>query len=234
MYEHWFSQKSFIQSSIFLEDIKHFLKCFVGNCAFASHSFVWLMVISLNVLTFYLIFRYGKRKERHSTDSGDEGGCGMTVILFSQKFGHKVELGGALLWPRNQFPTFNFSGNFSFRILWNDPHKIPNMLATSWMAILLFSKTLYLTWSHFHLFCSLMVVLSIQHRPHCFGTWKTTHLYSSCYLFSKKLLQHFETSHSIFPQFKEQFDAVGGHNWGGVSQVATPGRSVQRTAEWIF
>jgi hypothetical protein len=60
----------------------------------------------------------GMGKERnHSTGSGDEGWCGMTVILFSQKFGHKVELAGALLWSRNQFPTFNFSGNFSFRIL---------------------------------------------------------------------------------------------------------------------
>jgi hypothetical protein len=63
----------------------------------------------------------------------------MTVILFSQNFGHKVELTGALLWEltgallwlRNQFLTFNFSGNFSFRILRTDPHKIPNMLATS-------------------------------------------------------------------------------------------------------
>lgn len=134
--------------------------------AVASHNFVWIMVISLNVLFFYLIFRYGKRNKTHSTDSGDEGGCGMTVILFSQKYGHKVELTGALLWPRNQFLTFNFSDNFSFRILRTDPHKIPNMLATSWMAILLFSKTLYLAWSHFHLFCSLMVVLSIQHLQH--------------------------------------------------------------------
>lgn len=102
------------------------------------------MVISLNVLSVYLIFRYGKRKKSHSTDSGDEGGCGMTVILSSQKFGHKVKWAGALLWSRNQFPTFNFSGNFSFRILWTDTHKIPNILAASWMAILLFSKTLYL------------------------------------------------------------------------------------------
>jgi hypothetical protein len=74
------------------------------------------MVIPLNVLSFYLVFRYGKRKKSHSTDSGDEGGCGMAVILFSQKFGHEVELASALLWPRNQF-TFNFSGKFSFRIL---------------------------------------------------------------------------------------------------------------------
>jgi hypothetical protein len=66
------------------------------------------MVISLNALSFYLIFRYEKRKKSHSTDSGDEGGCGMTVILFNQKFGHKVELADALLWSRNQFPTFNF------------------------------------------------------------------------------------------------------------------------------
>jgi hypothetical protein len=85
----------------------------------------------LNVLFFYLISRYGKRNKSHSTDSGDEGGCGMTVILFSQNFGHKEELTGALLWLRNQFLTFNFSGKFSFRILITDPHKIPNMLATS-------------------------------------------------------------------------------------------------------
>lgn len=66
----------------------------------------------INALFFYLIFRYGKRKKSHSTDSGVEGGCGLTVILFSQKFGHKVELAGALLWLINQFTTFNFSGNF--------------------------------------------------------------------------------------------------------------------------
>jgi hypothetical protein len=102
-------EKSFTQCSVFLEDIrstkwaqwschhsKHFLRCFFGNSASASHSFVWIMVISLNSPSFNLIFRYGTRKKSHGTDSGDEGRCEMTVILFSQKLGHKAEWVGAL------------------------------------------------------------------------------------------------------------------------------------------
>lgn len=56
--------------------------CTVWNGATMSHSFMWIMEISLNFLPFNIILSCGKRKKSHSTESAKYRGYGMVVTMF--------------------------------------------------------------------------------------------------------------------------------------------------------
>jgi hypothetical protein len=88
--------------------------------------------------------------------------------------------------------------------------KIPNMFATSRIAILLFTWTSSLD-QYFRLFCFSMDVLSVRHfeqGSRHFWTRKTTQKPVFFPLsVSKTCFQHFECLRSMFPQFKVKFGA---------------------------
>jgi hypothetical protein len=99
----------------------------------------------------------------------------------------------------------------SFKMLWTDPDKIPNVLATSWSVILSLFKDKFLHFIYIFICLLLMHIASIRHlyqKWHhiWFGTplKKTC---TSCFLLSKSCFQHFQSYSSIFSWFKAKFDA---------------------------
>jgi hypothetical protein len=138
-------------------------------------------VTSLSTLPFNAILGFfGKKGSHTELNLASRGeGVGMAAILFSVRNSRRDKEEWARVssrW-RHQSIEFHFTRRLSFKRLWTDPNKIPNMLATSRMALLLFRRTCSFTWStltSLFLVDDVPNVRHLQRKSHYFWTGSTT------------------------------------------------------------
>lgn len=85
--------------------------CFWNFTASVLHSVAWIVMI-LNLFLFIAIVTFLKRKKSHDIKSGGGKGVVELHLVFSQKFVHRLEWAGALLWWRK-----TISPNSTFEII---------------------------------------------------------------------------------------------------------------------